>query len=165
MTNTTITPDRVAYETLGLIETNPELHDQNRWMTVIDDDPCKSTACVAGHAAVIAGLVEWRTDVHPNGYWHRVSDGAIMDENVQDEGDAYDVAEAWFEAGMEALAVPEMLATLLFDGSVTTATVKAVLRDLSDGVDHDTITLRMDATFIRTMGIGPRRSTLPYITS
>ena len=170
MTNTTLTPDRVAHGTLTVIEKQPERHDQGHWMTVINDDPCQSTACVAGHAAVVAGLVEWRVDVDTRGNWHRVSDGMIMDANVLDgydeEGDMLDVADAWFELGMEALAIPEMLANLLFDHSVPRETVMIVLYELTYGTDHDTITLRLDKTFNRTcLGIGPRRSTQPYVAS
>lgn len=169
MPKTTLTPDRVAHETHRLIEFNPERHDQGRFMTVIDDDPCKSTACAAGHAAVIAGLVEWRTDVDPRGNWHRVSDGMIMDANMIDGYDDLgsntdDVSDAWFELGMQALDIPEMLATLLFDHSVPRGTVRVVLYELAYGTDHDTITLSLDNTFTRVpFGIGPRRSTLPYV--
>lgn len=167
MPKATLTPDRVAHEVHRLIETTPERHDQGRFMTVIDDDPCKSTGCVAGHAAVIAGLVEWRTTVDPRGNWYRVSDGLVMDANMidgyDDDNHAEDVSEAWFELGMRALDIPEPLAVLLFDGTVPRATVMAVLYELTYGTDHDTITLRLDATFDRgPFGVGPRRSRPPY---
>jgi hypothetical protein len=73
--------------TMNLIKANPQLHDQGMWV-----DPCATTMCFAGHAAVLAGATfdkeiwanqeDWdvdpKTGQHVNPYEY---DGGEDEEN------------------------------------------------------------------------------------
>ena len=61
--------DRLADEIIGIITTTPERHNNSDWLTVTSiyspaeaRADCRTTACVAGWAAILTAREEWRLD-------------------------------------------------------------------------------------------------------
>ena len=82
----------IARRTLDQIRFHPETHNQDQWMIILDPlaetlEACGTTACVAGHAANLAGLLTYRRG--PYGWF------------VQPEDDD------WIGAGVKALGLED----------------------------------------------------------
>lgn len=113
---------------LDIIENEPE---RFRMGTFASDvyrygEICGTTACVAGHAGILAGLVK----VTPV----RDQFGKLSHHKYTFKNDAIDDAGAWEEAGKEALDIGSRLAELLFYTDDETAT--RILRRLANGEDE-----------------------------
>jgi hypothetical protein len=71
--------------TMAMIKVFPEKHDQGSWV-----DPCNTTMCFAGHAAVISGATFDRKIHDDEDSWIVDPDGKHVDEAAAYEGDYWD---------------------------------------------------------------------------
>jgi len=119
-----------------LIRENPDRHDQLQWLYVPGPwtQQCGSTGCVAGHAALFAGLVRWdKGDYVRVGRFDEWGGAIVM----------YSDANLWTAAGAEALGINRDLALELFDDDVTRDDVLWSLNELIAGTPQGTIMLRL----------------------
>lgn len=71
--------------TMALIKVFPEKHDQGSWV-----DPCQTTMCFAGHAAVISGATFDRKIHDDEDSWIVDPQGTHVGEREAYEGDYWD---------------------------------------------------------------------------
>jgi len=127
----------VADSVRRIILLAPDVHDARVWTSDVDGrySPVMN---VAAHAAVLAGLVEWRgwCDCTPAGMGRFVH---------TDGGDAV-TDEQWIPLGARALGIPIGLAWSLFSSWVSHDTAVRALTDIVNAVDHGTIEERIERT-------------------
>lgn len=115
-----------ARDVLALIEENPESFDMRDFAGVRRDsngNVCKTTACIAGHAALISGLVDMSNQITLSG--DLVGINYHFREGVSD----------WETAGRKALDIGAPLAARLF--FTTERPALEALRLLADGEDEE----------------------------
>lgn len=71
--------------TMAMIKVFPEKHDQGSWV-----DPCNTTMCFAGHAAVISGATFDRKIHDDEDSWIVDPDGKHVGEREAYQGDYWD---------------------------------------------------------------------------
>lgn len=117
---------KTAKDVLALIEENPESFDMRDFAGVRRDKDghvCQTTACIAGHAALISGLVEIKTET--------TMGGGVTGVSYHFKGGFSD----WEHAGREALDIGAPLAARLF--FTTERPALEALRLLADGEDEE----------------------------
>lgn len=132
----------VADTVRRLLTVVPRAYDRRAWMDV-EFPPASPhplfTGNVAGHAAMLGGLVEWRE-------WDAAGNAGGLTLALDGTPMHCDDDERWCDAGRAALGVGETLAHALFFPWVSRKVVIEALRDIVNAVDEDTISDRLDRT-------------------
>lgn len=109
---------------VDLLERDPDLHDQDSWGR---ETPCRTTMCIAGHAAYLTGKAEF---VHHEGPHSVIKTLKITDPSFEgDRLDGFDYLAA------DLLELPESEANAIFYTMDNLAALHA-LKQVAEGVRY-----------------------------